>query len=236
MDSITTIPTNYIHVNNPRVANIPQLTRVESGPLKGRYYTDGTNKYVSVTSFLAAKPNPGLMKWKERVGEKEAARVSLKATTKGSAVHALAEATLRNQKTVLDESLISRHEWNAFQGVLKRINNIYLIERPVFSPKLKLAGTPDCIAEFDGVLSVIDFKTSRRMKEESYIEDYFLQATAYGEMFTGLTDIPVEQIVIAISINDNYPQVFIRDAKDYRETLITRLKEYEPRLFSEVSI
>lgn len=223
MDSTTAI--NFRHVKHPALESLPNLTRLNSAPGQPSYYTDGIEKYISVTSFLAAKPKPQLEAWKARVGEKEAAKISKRATDKGKALHGMVESMLRNEPVVLSEN-VSEYEWTAFKGVVKRINNIYLVEQPIYSKKYELAGTPDTIAEYDGVLSVIDFKTSLRQKQESYIEDYFLQATAYSEMFTEITELPVKQIVIAISINNNWPQVFIRKTEDYIPQFCSRLKEF----------
>jgi len=102
------------------------------------------------------------------------------------------------------------------------VNNIYGIEQPLFSDELRLAGRCDCIGEWDGKISIIDWKTANYAKEKNQIANYFMQGTAYAEMFGERTGIAIDQIVIAIAVENEPPQIFIEDKKDY----LLPLKEY----------
>jgi len=95
------------------------------------------------------------------------------------------------------------------------INKIYGIEQPLFSDELRLAGRCDCIGEWDEKISIIDWKTANYAKEKNQIANYFMQASAYAEMFTERTGLPIEQIVIAIAVENEQPQIFIENKKDY---------------------
>ena len=115
---------------------------------------------------------------------------------------------------------------NKLKPFLHKINNIYGTELVLFSDFHSMSGTADCIAEYDGELSIIDFKTSRKEKREDWIINYFLQSTAYSIMWEELTDIPISQIVILISGEDNTVSEFIKDPKIYKDELFQTLQKY----------
>ena len=207
-------------------------TPKELGDLKsetlpnGKFYTleDGT-KLPSVTTVLGAKKKEHILEWRRRVGEEEANRISAKATKRGTNVHSLCEDYLSNQplrKTMPD----ALEMFHTLKGTLNRINNIHYQECALWSKKLGMAGRVDCIGEFDGVLSVIDFKTSARVKQRNDIFDYFWQTTAYALMYHEIVEIPVKQIVILMAVEDSSPLVFVEKTRDHIEGLVGAIKYY----------
>jgi len=110
--------------------------------------------------------------------------------------------------------------------ITDKVNNVYAIEQPLYSNHLKVAGRVDCIAEYDGKISIIDYKTSTKEKREDWIENYFLQCTAYAIMFEEITGKKVEKIVVMIACETGFAQVFIKNPDDYKEKLEEYVKKY----------
>lgn len=189
-----------------------------------RYYVTPTGeRYPSVTTVLSDYKKKEIMEWRERVGEKVANRVSRTATTRGTSVHTVIEKYLNNEEVDYQSMMPNvKSLFVPMRKELDKMNNIHCLESKMHSHILKLAGTVDCIAEYDGVMSVIDFKTSRRLKRKDDIANYFMQGTAYGVMFEELTDQqhPIEQIVILIGV----------DGKDFAQVLKVKPMEYAPML------
>lgn len=213
----------FHHVSLDR--EVPKLQQInEDGT---RYYvTPEGNKYPSITTVLSAYNMQAIMDWRKRVGEEEANKISRQASSRGTRIHTLCEHYLDNKtpkfKTPLDQEL-----FNTFKPVLHRINNIYAQEIRMYSDHLRIAGTVDCIAEFDGRLSAIDFKTARRAKHKEDIENYFMQASAYAIMFEERFSIPVPQTVVLIAVDDEEPQVFIEKRDNYVKGLLHYRDLYE---------
>lgn len=189
---------------------IPYVTRETTN--RGRYYTTPEgNSYPSITTILGATSNSdGLTKWRQWVGEEEADRISRKATTRGTKIHKYTEDMLNNvpgwNKNM---NVFERSFYKKFQVLLEQnISNVWAQEIYLYSDTLKLAGQVDCVADWDGVLSIIDFKTASRRKTESMIGDYFLQGTFYACAFYEMFKIPVRQVVIAICVDADDPQIF----------------------------
>ena len=180
------------------------------------YVTPDDNAYPSITSILSLQDKPGIDKWKEKIGEKEAKRISKESMRIGTAVHQMAEFYLSNYIIKLkneDKKIVDT--FNRLRFLLGNINNIVGVEIPLFSDLLRVAGTTDCIAEYNGELSVIDFKTSRRPKKEEWIDDYYMQTFAYKLMFEEMTGIKIKQIVILVACVEQFEvQVFKKPAKD----------------------
>ena len=193
------------------------------------YVTPEGNVYPSITSILGQQPKPGIEAWKEKVGYQEANRIMKESSALGTMVHSLCEDYLYNEKLQCeDEEAIS--VFNRLRFLLGNIDNIYCIEAPLHSDILKVAGTADCIAEYNGVLSVIDFKTSRKPKREDWIEDYFIQAFFYSAAFFEMTGALPEQIVILVAVRNRFEvQVFKKSLKEmdtYIGKLIEIMKKY----------
>jgi len=195
-----------------------------------RYYVSPNGvKLPSVTTFLSHFKTDSILKWRQRVGEEEANRISARASRRGTKFHSLMESYLGNEKEFLTEDVMPdmKHSFNMMRPLVDRIDNIHYIETMLYSETLGLAGQVDCIAEFDGIPSIIDFKTSLKLKKEEWITDYFLQTTCYSLMYQELTGIKTKQIVILISVDHEKPQIFIKNRKDYMPLLAERLKEYK---------
>ena len=196
---------------------------------KRKYLTPEGNSYPSITTILSSKGNPAIEAWKKRVGEAEAARISKVATTIGNALHDNSEKYLKNEMTTEDISNLSNMDkwmFKSFKNLLDRIDNVIALETALYSDNLKIAGRVDCIAEFDGVPAIIDFKNAKKPKKEEWIEDYFLQATFYSYAFYERTGRLIENIRILVCVRDGQIQVFEKNVKDYIKKLDNRVKEY----------
>lgn len=205
-----------------------ELLELNTETINGkRHYVTPEGKFPSITSVLGAFPKQALLEWKKRVGEEEAARVSRRASTRGTAFHLLCEKYLSNEeinkKEFMPDALASFY---SFKPLLHNINNIHKLEVPLYSSRLKVAGRCDALAEYDGELCIIDFKTSTKEKKEEWIKDYFLQGCFYSLAYWELTGIYAENIVILIAVDEGEPQEFIRPTKNYIKPLISKIKEY----------
>ena len=216
----------FNHVEHDIV--LPKLTRktTEEGR---RYFTPDGNAYPSITTVLGVLSKEGIIAWRQRVGAEEANKISRQAATRGTAVHKLAEDYLDNlpnwSKGAMPANLAS---FNDLIEILdERLNNIYFQEEFLYSDRLKCAGQVDCIAEFDGQLSIVDFKTSRKPKKEEWITSYFIQASFYAAAFYERTGIPIKQGVILITVDGNEPQVFKVNTYDYLEHFLSVRKKYK---------
>ena len=192
---------------------------------KHRLYEVGEGKwYPSDTTVTGHKKVKDIVRWRKRVGEEEANKISGRATARGNKFHSMVECYLKNEEVKYDEkSPLAYFMFKTAKETLNRINNIHLLESPLYSDKLMLAGRVDCIAEFDNTLSVIDFKTSTKVKKEAWIENYFVQETAYAVMYYERCGVKVDKIVTLIAIEDGSMQVIIKDDLNYYYQL---LKQY----------
>ena len=208
----------FIHRDDVGDFEIPEIKVIDG---KRHYVTPDGNSYPSITTILSQQENLGIEAWKAKVGEKEAKRISKESMRIGTAVHQMAEFYLSNYIIKLkDEEKKIVDTFNRLRFLLGNINNIVGVEIPLFSDLLRVAGTTDCIAEYNGKLSVIDFKTSRKPKKEEWIDDYYMQTFAYKLMFEEMTGIEIQQIVILVACVESFDvQVFKKPAKDADEWL-----------------
>ena len=185
--------------------------------------------YPSVTTITSQHGKDKIIEWRNRVGEEEANRISTKASSRGTRVHKICENYLNNEEDFARKTMPdSIAMFKSIQPLLdEHVNNIHALEIPLYSHHLKVAGRVDCIAEYDGKLSIIDFKTSNRLKEESWIKGYFMQCSAYAVMYEERTKIPVSQIVIMIAVDSEYPQVFIKKRNEYIKDFISYREAYD---------
>ena len=190
------------------------------------YVTPDGSAYPSITTILSLQDKPGLDKWKKDVGEKEAKRISQESMRIGTAVHQMCEIYLNNLVVKLDKSeKVIRDTFNRMRFLLGNIDNIVGTEITLYSDLLRVAGTADCIAEYNGVPSVIDFKTSRKPKKEEWIDDYYMQTFAYKLMFEEMTGVEIKQVVILIACVDQFDvQVFKKPASDSDKYLTKLIK------------
>jgi genome maintenance exonuclease 1 len=180
---------------------LPQLERETIDGI--RYYRVPTEeellKLVSITSVTSHFNKEIFVKWRKKVGDVEADRITKLATSRGTDMHTLTEYFLKNQDLPTDILPISEFLFNISKSTLKNINNIHALEGSLYSKQLGIAGTVDCIAEYKGELAIIDFKTSKKPKPREWIEHYFVQCMAYGCMLYELTGIPVKKLVIIMA-------------------------------------
>ena len=193
-----------------------------------RYYTSPSGKRLpSVTTVVGAMKKQAIMEWRNRVGEVEANRISKLATGRGNRVHDLAERYLKNE--IIDwvrEMPDAVEMFRTLISPLQRINNIHYIEQSLWSERIGLAGRVDLIAEWDGVLSVIDFKTSKKIKKAEDIQDYFAQCTAYSAMYEEHVGVSIDQIVIVMAVENEKPLIFVEKVENHINTLIEHIEFY----------
>jgi hypothetical protein len=199
------------------------IESVESG--SGRRYSTPDGIFPSVTTVTGWKKRAFFAKWR-RENPEESKRV----LSRGTKLHSLIETYLLNNlsPTTITESegTTERDLFVSMQQEIDRIGTIYAIEVPLWSKKVGLAGRTDCIGEFDGVPSVIDFKSSNYPKSEDAIQDYFMQATAYALMWQDRTGQELRNIAILIGVEDGGCQVFTADPRDYVPDLVEAIQTY----------
>ena len=156
-------------------------------------------KMVSITSVTSHFNKDIFVKWRKRVGNEEADRITKAATGRGTDMHTLTEHYLKNEDLPKGLRPISDFLFKISKGKLNKINNIYALEGPLYSKELGVAGTVDCIAEYDGELAIIDFKTSKKPKPRDWIEHYFVQCMAYGCMLYEMKGISIKKLVIIMA-------------------------------------
>jgi len=208
--------------------NLPSLEREMIDGV--RYYkvpnNDKLQKFVSITSVISHFSKEKFAKWRERVGEEEANRVTKRATSRGTDAHTLIEHHLLNQELPTVQP-ISEHLFKIAKPALSRINNIHALEGSLYSQYLGVAGTVDCIAEFDGELSIIDFKTSKQPKPREWIDGYFVQCCAYACMLHELTGLSVKKFVIIMTCENGEVEVYEeRDKAKYIRMLTQYIKKF----------
>ena len=213
----------FIHRDDVGDFECPEIQIIDG---KRFYVTPDGSAYPSITTILSLQDKPGLKKWREDVGEKEAKRISRESMRIGTAVHQMCEFYLSNYIIKLkneDKKIVDT--FNRIRFLLGNINNIVGNEIALYSDVLRIAGTADCIAEYNGVLSIIDFKTSRKPKREEWIDDYYMQTFAYKLMFEEMTGIEIKQVVILIACVDQFDvQVFKKPASDSDKYLTKLVK------------
>ena len=214
---------------------LPELA-TETIDRKRYYVTPDGNKYPSITTVLSTRNKKGLFEWRKRVGEDVANHISRTSASRGTKVHQMCEDYLNNnfdiekhKKNFLPYCLFQQLSTN----VLCKIDNIRAQEVGLYSDKYKLAGRVDCIAEYDGVLSVIDFKTSTRERKEEYNENYYIQTSAYAEMFEERTGTPINQIVVLVVTEDGVVQEFVKDKKEYVPLIDEIVAEFQKENVNE---
>lgn len=203
------------------------LNRID-GETARLYETPTGERYPSVTTVLGKMSDKtALNEWRKRVGDEEANRVSARASTRGTFIHTMCE------KYILGEDVDTSMPHNMMifrqiKGILdEKVDMVRATECTLFSHHLKIAGTCDLIADYDGRLSIIDYKTSTRRKRKDWIEGYFLQASLYSYMLWEMTGIGVKDIVIIIGVDDELePQVFIERPSNYIEKAADMVRSY----------
>ena len=193
------------------------------------YLAPDGSKFPSVTTVLGILSEDAIRAWRLRVGEEEANKVGHRASNRGSAVHSIIEGYLKNESTDNYLPHIKQSLQNLRPILDKSIGKIFGLETALFSGYLGMAGRCDCIAEFDGVPSIIDFKTSRWPKKKEKIANYFAQASAYAIMFEERTGMAIPNTVILMDVDDYGPVVFKEHRDNYIDLLLETKAEYDRR-------
>ena len=204
---------------------------LEANTIDGvRYYTLPSGKKApSITSITSFYNRQIFKNWREKVGEEQANKITKVATDRGTKFHDLVEKYLLNEdinslKNVLPTT---KARWIAARDALNKIDNIHALEKPLYSEYFGIAGRVDCIAEYNGELAVIDFKTSKKIKPEKWLENYFVQETAYACMYYEMTGISVKKIVTLMVADNGDVKVYEKTNKrDYIKLLTKYIKEF----------
>jgi len=195
-----------------------------------RYYKvqDGEEllRLVSITSVTSHFTKDKFAKWRKKVGEEEANKITRLATSRGTDMHTLVEHHLKNEELPKVQP-ISDYLFKIAKPELNKINKIHTLEGSLYSKILGIAGTVDCIAEYNGELSIIDFKTSKKAKPRDWIDNYFVQAAAYAAMYYELTGIAVTKLVILMACEDGDVVVYEEyDKKKYLKMLVQYIEKF----------
>ena len=192
----------------------------------GRVYETPSGKlYPSVTTVTGFKKKDFFARWRAENPEE-----SRRVLSRGNSLHKITEKYLMNEGEPSLDDPITLSLFRKIQSEIDKIDNIHLLESPLYSDLLCMAGRVDCIGEYDGTLSVIDFKTSTRKKYASDIADYFMQVTAYAIMYMEHTKIPIKNVVIIMSCDDGTSETYQADPKDYVVSLRETIKDYQAQL------
>ena len=213
---------NHIQISLPEVTT-------ETINRKRFYVTPEGNKYPSITTVLSTRKKEGLFEWRKRVGNDVANYVARTSASRGTKVHHMCEDYLNNEfdeekhkKDFLPFCLFNQLKDQA----LCNLNNIYAQEAGLYSDKYKVAGRVDCVAEYKDTLSIIDFKTSTRERSDDWNENYYIQGSAYAEMFEERTKIKIDQVVILVVTEDGTVQEFVKSKQDYLPMLEASINEW----------
>lgn len=210
----------------------------ETLPTGRTYVTPEGRKYPSITTVLNILNEDFVREWRKNVGEEEANRVSRVAGKRGDSTHTIVERYLSNENPKATDYM--PNAWGSFLSVRKaldkRLGKIYLQEKPLYSDHLQVAGRVDLVADFDGKRSIVDIKTSNRVKSEEDIENYFMQESGYAIMFEERTGIPITQLVTVMAVDHMAePLVFIQHRDQWVKPLRETIREYQRRrLFGHV--
>ena len=192
------------------------------------YQTPTGEIYPSITTILqetmSKEKKESLENWKEQ--EIAAEYITQEAAIIGTETHKLIENHINEVRQMDEVRLLSVAHFNNLIPFLQKINDVHGTELRLYSNKMKLAGTSDCIANYEGELSIIDYKTKRSNQKEEWMKDHFIQGTAYAQMFKELTGIEVKQVVILVSSEKNSRMEFVKNTEDYKDLLNQRLNQY----------
>lgn len=219
----------FNHIKLPELDFDLEAKTTDSGR---KYFTPEGNSYPSITTVLSAFTDKKfLVEWRKRIGEEEANKITKKSSTRGTKLHSICEKYLLNEMNEMKIKTLMPDIKDFFLQLKpyidENVDNVYGTEQALYSDVLKIAGRTDCIAEWNGKISIIDYKNSIRMKEEKNIQNYFIQCTAYAQMFKFLTKKPIEQIVVAIANEEGKPQIFVRETTKYLHILNKMTEDYQ---------
>jgi len=189
-----------------------------------RYYvTPQGNRYQSVTTLTGKLNAKEIQEWRQRVGEEKANKISTRAATRGTSMHKMVENYLHNRPLNLQEenNPLNKEMFVKIMPLVDRLDNIKIIEGAMYSDELELAGTTDCVAEYNGDLAVIDFKTSTRMKKKENVKNYWMQGAAYGKMYHEHYGVAPKSVILMISVETaGFAQIMIEPYEKCLEMLL----------------
>ena len=190
-----------------------------------RFYDIDGKAYPSITTVLGIQKKAQLQEWRDKIGENVANWEMGRAARRGKATHTLIEQYLKGL-TPSERGVLPLGLFRLIKPYVDQIDNIHCLETIMYSKELTIAGQVDCIAEYNGKLSVIDFKTANKERQESWIENYFMQTTAYAQMYEETFGKSIEQIVILLASEDGSTQSFIKETKDYMTPLMKSIDDF----------
>ena len=190
-----------------------------------RFYDINGKNYPSITTVLGIRKSEALKGWREKIGENVANWEMGRAARRGKSFHTLVEQYIKGETPSIRD-VLPLGLFKLLKPYIDQIDNIHLLEAIMYSKKLTVAGQVDCVAEYNGKLSVIDFKTANKERQESWIDNYFLQTTAYAHMYEETFGTPIEQIVILIASEDGTTQAFVKNKADYEKELGTAIQNF----------
>ena len=190
-----------------------------------RFYDIEGKAYPSITTVLGIQKKAQLQEWRDKIGENVANWEMGRAARRGKATHLLIEQYIKGL-TPSERGVLPLGLFRLIKPYVDQIDNIHCLETIMYSKKLTIAGQVDCIAEYNGKLSVIDFKTANKERQESWIENYFMQTTAYAQMYEEIFGKEIEQIVILLASEDGSVQSFIKEKKDYMDPLKKSINDF----------
>ena len=190
-----------------------------------RFYEIEGKNYPSVNTVLNIRKSEGLKQWRNNVGNEVANWEMRRAANRGKATHTLVEEYLKGE-TPSERGVLPLGLFKLLKPYVDQINNVHCLETIMYSHKLTIAGQVDCVAEYNGELSVIDFKTANKAREEGWIDNYFLQTTAYAVMYEEIFKKPIKQIVVLIAAEDGTVACFKKEKKDFIEPLAKAIEDF----------
>ena len=205
------------------------LVELESRTLDyGRFYKIDNQWMPSITTVVGHNTKASILAWEERVGYTTAEQIRRAAAWRGTKYHTIVEHYLKNELEKVEKSEgLPKYMFGFSRKTLDRISDIHILEAPLYSRRLGVAGRVDCIAHFDGELSIIDFKTTKQLKKEEHLEKFFVQEAAYAYMYYELTGVEVDKLVTLSVAEEGSTQVVQKyDKIPYIDTLIEWIKEY----------
>jgi len=190
-----------------------------------RFYEIDGKAYPSVTTVLGIQKKQQLQQWRDKIGEKVADWEMNRAARRGKALHTLVEQYIKNETPSIRD-VLPLGLFRLLKPYVDQINNIHLLETIMYSPKLTIAGQVDCVAEYNGKLSVIDFKSANSERKEDWIENYFMQCSAYAQMYEEMFGKEIEQVVVLLAAEDGSVSSYIKEKKDYMPKLVKSIEDF----------
>ena len=192
-----------------RHAECPPLPVLTQTTINGkRHYVTPDGAFISITSLLSSQVPDSIISWRESIGNDVADYVMRTAGRRGTRVHKLVELALSNKPLgdITDYGVLPVALFDMMQPALDKIDQIMALEQPLYSAELGIAGTADTVCSYDGVPSVVDYKTSSKIRED--VERHMIQGAFYASAWTWQTKMPIDQVVIIMAAEDGRMQVF----------------------------